>query len=217
MQGYKRNQVEEAIVAALEQAEVDAASDLRIRLKRLLETDRGFGGEAGANKTARGYAFYSGEQPGRGLEIWFSPYEAFALMTGALLMQHRWSQGTAVRIMRQARPTLEPEHRRILARDPKELFNEVELIRRAKPGTPAFSVPDPVFLAVITERSARTDPDGAPHVVSVCRGEEKLMQLWRERTKPGMSITVLEVAAPAWLLTHHLSHTEPRSRGRASR
>src|SRR5918993_1752239 len=129
---YKRNQVEEAIANALVQAEVEAGSDLRIRLKRLLETDRTLSRKA-LSASDQPFAFYTDEEPGRGVEVWFSPYEAFALLMGVLLMQHRWPQGTAVRILRQARPNLEPEHARILAQDPKELFEEDTVRRRAAP------------------------------------------------------------------------------------
>jgi hypothetical protein len=59
---YKRNQVEEAIAAALDRRDADVASELRIRIKRLLETDRALGREPRAT-----YAFfYTGGAPGRG-------------------------------------------------------------------------------------------------------------------------------------------------------
>ena len=34
------------------------------------------------------FAFYSMDAPGRGIEIWFSEYVAFALLVGLRLMQH---------------------------------------------------------------------------------------------------------------------------------
>ena len=77
-------------------------------------------------------------------------------------MQHRWPQGTAVRLMRQARPTLEPEHARILAQDPDELFDEAEVLRQATPGMAVAASTDPVFLAIVTEWRRQTDPD-LPH------------------------------------------------------
>jgi hypothetical protein len=213
---YKRNQVEEAIANALVQAEVEAGSDLRIRLKRLLETDRTLSRKA-LSASDQPFAFYTDEEPGRGVEVWFSPYEAFALLMGVLLMQHRWTQGTAVRILREARPTLEPEHGRILAKDPEQPFAKAELLRRARPGIPAVSAPAEVFLAIVTEWGRQADPEAPPHALIVCRGEDQLMQFRRERAPPGTSMTVLEVAGPARILAHHLTHTQPRTRGRSRR
>lgn len=217
MHCYKRNQVEEAIAAALAKAGVDPAADLRVRIKRLLETDRALASRAEGDEPARASAFYTGEAPGRGVEIWFSSYEAFALLLGVLLMQHRWPQGTAVRILRQARPRLEPEHDRILAQDADELVDEAEVLRQAKPGMAVVAVTDPVFLAIVTEWRGQTDPDSAPHALIVCRGENDLMHFRRANAPPGTSMTVLEVAAPAHSLQHYLNHTQPKARGRTRR
>ena len=218
MPHFKRNQIEEAIAAALQQAGAEPDAALSIRMKRLLETDRALARDEAAGLPRPASAFYSGEAPGRGVEVWFSSYEAFALLMGVLLMQHRWPQGTAVRIMRQARPTLEPEHRRILSLDPEKLFDEAEVLRQAKPGSLGVNVTDSVFLAIVTTgRPEKAEPDAAPHALIVCRGEEELMRFRRERTLPGMSMTVVEVAGSAQLLAYHLSQTKPRTRGRSSR
>lgn len=52
-------------------------SGLRIQIKRLLEADRAR--HASKSDNEGNFAFFSAEPPGRGVEIWFSPYEAFAL------------------------------------------------------------------------------------------------------------------------------------------
>ena len=63
---YKRNQVEEAIAAALDRdVPMAALPNLRIRIKRLLETDRALASRA--THSRRAYAFYTGEAPGSGL------------------------------------------------------------------------------------------------------------------------------------------------------
>ena len=90
---FKRNQVEAAISRVVEPGSAKPSSELRTRMKRLRETDRALGrieNKRSADR-ARGYfAFYSEDAPGRGVEIWFSGYEAFALLTGLRLMQHGW-------------------------------------------------------------------------------------------------------------------------------
>jgi hypothetical protein len=215
MDRFKRNQVEEAVETSFRDSGAHAAADLRVRIKRLLETDRALA-RTGRKPVS---AFYSGSAPGSGSEVWFSSYEAFALFLGLLLLHHRWPQGTAVRIMRQARVMLEPEHARILAQDPRTLFNDAELLRRAAPGATAFPSTNPVFLAITSKGRCETDlADLAPHAAIVCRGEYDLMTFRRERAAAGLSsMTVLEVTAPAHLLAHHLSQTSPRARGRKSR
>jgi hypothetical protein len=215
MQRYKRNQVEEAISASLHDSGAAFAADLRVRLKRLLETDRALA-QTGKKDLS---GFYTGQAPGSGSEVWFSRYEAFALFLGLLLLHHRWPQGTAVRILRQARPMLEPEHARILTQDPGTLFDEAELLRQAAPGATVLPSTDPVFLAITSKGRSETDlADLAPHAVIVCRGEYSLMTFRRERASAGLSsMTVLEVTKPAHLLAHRLSQTSPRARGRKSR
>lgn len=220
MQRYKRNQVQEAIAAMLGRSGEEALSDLRIRIKRLLDRDRTLSREAAANDPERSYAFYTGEPPGSGVEVWFSEYEAYALLIGVILLEHRWPQGTVVRILRQARATLEPEHAHILTLDPATLFNEAEIMRRARPGMMAVNVTDPVFLAIVTAQEAeheKSELESAPHAVGVCRGQDALMAFWRKSAPVGTSMTINEVAGPAHILAHHLQHTKPRSRGRGSR
>jgi hypothetical protein len=109
MANYKRNQVEEAISGVLSPDTPAPSSELKTRIKRLLETDRGRDGSK--------YAFFSGKPPGSGTEIWFSDYEAFAVFIGLSLMQHGWTQGFAVNVMREVRSDLEKQYARTLAQD----------------------------------------------------------------------------------------------------
>ena len=212
MHRYKRNQLEEAIDATLREGRADVAADIRVRVKRLLETDRAL---ARDDATAA-FAFYTGKAPGSGAEVWFSSYETFAILLALLLLRHRWPQGTAVRIMRQARPVLEPEHAHLLTRDPAILFDEAELAKRATPGAMALSSTDPIFLAIVsTGRDEGDRDDLAPHAVKVCRGENELMTFMRQRASVGLtSMTALEVTQLAHLLADHLNQTSPRNRGR---
>jgi len=88
----KRNQVEQALAAVLRRnVDRDAAPDLRVRMKRLLETDRALGREIGSDDPERGsFAFYTDEAPGSGIEVWFSAYEVFALLVALRLLGHGW-------------------------------------------------------------------------------------------------------------------------------
>jgi hypothetical protein len=133
MPKYKRNQVEEAISRVLEPRSREPTAALRTRLKRLLETDRALGlVPRSADPEQANFAFYSSEAPGSGVEVWFSDYEAFALLNGLRLMGHGWPQSFAVSVMRRVRRELEKEHAHILNQDPGKLFDQDAIRRAAK-------------------------------------------------------------------------------------
>lgn len=121
---YKRNQVEEAIARILAPNCGEPPSDLRTRIKRLLDLDRLMGRQPHAKDPEQAnFGFFSQESPGTGSDILFSEYEAFATLNALRIMGHGWPQGFAVSIMRRCRPDLEREHRRILRQDPEKLFD----------------------------------------------------------------------------------------------
>ena len=73
------------------------------------------------------------DAPGRGLENWFTGYEAFALLTGLRLMRHGWPQGLAVAALRRVKSDLERHHAHILQQDPIGLFDGHRIRQQAKP------------------------------------------------------------------------------------
>jgi hypothetical protein len=122
---FKRNQVEEAIALVLKPGSTRPSSEMRIKLKRLLETDRGLGrNKRSADPERAHFAFHSTDGPGRGVENWFSEYEAFALLIGLRLMRLGWPQGLAVAVLRRVKPALETHHARILKQAPADLSDE---------------------------------------------------------------------------------------------
>ena len=140
---YKRNQVDEAISAVLEPRAREPSSELRTRIKRLLETDRAKGRTPRSqNPEAANYAFYRGAPPGTGTEVKFSGYEAFALLEGLQFMAHGWPQGFAVSILRRIREELESQHARILKLDE----------RSASTKTRSAATQRPAILRSITSR-----------------------------------------------------------------
>ena len=101
---YKRNQIEEAIARIFDPNCREPPSDLRTRIKRLLELDRSMGRKVRSKDPEEGnFAFFSEAAPGTGVDISFSEYEAFALINGLRIMNHGWPQSFAVSIMRQVR------------------------------------------------------------------------------------------------------------------
>ena len=137
---YKRNQIEEVIARMVAPNSAELPSELRTRIKRLLEVDRSLGRKVRSKDAGEAnFAFLSDEAPGTGADILFSEYEAFALLNGLRIMTHGWPQGFAVAIMRHVRPDLERQHARILRPNPKNLFDQ-QAIRAAARSASTTSV-----------------------------------------------------------------------------
>jgi hypothetical protein len=215
MRVYKRNQVEQAISRVLEPGLESPTTELDTRIKRLLDTDRALGRLRRSSDPERAnYAFYSAEPPGSGVEVWFSLYEAFALLNGLTLMRHGWPQGFAVSVMRRLRPELEAEHARILKQDVKDLFDKETIRRNAKPGDFAFDVTDPVLLVIVSRSGPVPHEQADPLACTVARGPKSAMEFWRAAPGGSGVITMFEVAAIAHKLAGTLELIEPSRRGR---
>ena len=210
---FKRNQVEEAIAIVLEPGLAKPSSEMRTRLKRLLETDRSLGrSKRSADPERANFAFHSMDAPGRGLENWFTGYEAFALLTGLRLMRDGWPQGLAVAALRRVKPDLERHHARILRQDATMLFNEVQIRQHAKSGDLAVSNTDPVFLVI---NSKDQEDRLASNPAAICRGQAELMGFIKG-WGPGQTWTVMELGTSIHALSLALAKTVPRKRGRGS-
>ena len=201
---YKRNQVEEAISRTFGEQSARPSSELRTRLKRLLETDRSLGRNSrSADPERANYAFYGSDSPGRGVEVWFSDYEAFALMTGLRLLQHRWPQSFPVAVLRRLRPELEREH----ARDKRIREN-------ARPGDLYVDNTDPVFLTIVSGQDHPKEGSTGALPCAVCRGMEQVFKFVKQQSAQSYSLN--ELVTPAYTLLSHLSRVQPRRRGRSS-
>jgi hypothetical protein len=215
MDGYKRNQVGEAISRLSEPGANAPSASLETKLKRLLERDRALGRSPRSSDTERAnYAFFSAEAPGSGVEIWFSGYEAFALYTALRLFEHGWPQTGAVTTLRRARPKLEPKHAEILRWDAASLFDEELVHKSAKPGMLATSTTRPVFLSIASRQGRPKDrePDDTREV-EILEESEVLPFLRREA---GLSVTNFELVSAAHNLNRALLKTTPTSRGRGA-
>jgi len=209
---YKRNQIEEAIARIFDPNCRKPPSEVRTRIKRLLELDRSRGRKVRSNDPEAGnFAFFSEEAPGTGADISFSEYEAFALLNGLRIMNHGWPQSFAISLIRRVRRDLERQHARILRQDPGKLFDWEAIRARARPGDLAVSNTDPVFLTIVSKAERADEGQTAP-VAAVCRGVGKVGEF--SRTWAATSVTLFEVATLAHKLHQELMKTEPRRRGR---
>ena len=210
---YKRNQSLEAASASFGQGPTPSPA-LKTNAKRLLDADRALEcNPRSKNPQRTNHAFFSGKAPGRGGEMLFLPYEVFALRLGLGLLEHGWSQTTAVNIMRQVRPLLEPKHAQILRWDAAELFDRKKVLETAAPGSLAVPTKHPIYLVV-----ARKGLAGRPFTekgweVAILDGDELMPFLLREA---GRSSTVIELTKLAHDLQTALAKTTPSKRGRGS-
>ena len=212
MDSYKRNQAAEAISVAVGQGAAPSAA-LRTDMKRLLDTDRSVDVIPGSNDPEHAnYAFYTGEAPGRGTEVWFSGYEIFALRLGLDLMEHGWPQATVISILRRARPDLEPKHAQILQWNRTELFDEKKILEAAKPGTLAVWTTRPIHLVIASRKGRPLEQlSDETREIAVLEDDELMRFLRREA---GISYTMIELTRMAHDLNTALASTKPSKRGR---
>jgi hypothetical protein len=204
---YKRNQLEEAIARTL-RVEGPRICDLKLRMKRLLVTDR----LLGRAKQGGTYAFYNHKPRGSGIEVMFSAYEAFALLAALILLGHGIPQAKVVTILQEVRSDLEAAHRETLQKDPNELFNPRAIQTMARSGLFAVDNTAPVFLAFVKLDIGR----GRVHAtVSVCRGLQELRKFLKDYAVPGYGATNFEFARLICTLAENLSKTHPVKRGRS--
>ena len=214
MERFKWNQVEAAIFQTFDATD-GRASDLKLRMKRLVVTDRRLGrGNRFGHRARRVYAFYSQQPPGSGVEVLFSGYEAFALLVAILLLEHGMPQATVVDIMRQLRGDLEAAHGDTLKKDPKALFDPQAVRAMARPGMLAVDNTDPVFLAVV---NVPAPPAGKVRAsLAVCRGQDDLAEFRKQHAAQGSVLTVSELVGLMHRLATNLARIPPIKRGRST-
>jgi len=211
MTAYKRNQVEEAIVRTLG-AQGARVADLKLKMKRLLVTDRRLGHRQ-RDKVSTPYAFYSARPQGSGVEVMFSGYEAFALLAALIILEHGIPQAKVVSILQELRSDFEGAHHDILQMDPQVLFDPQTVRAMARPGMFAVDNTAPVFLAFVKLdiRKGRVRA-----FIAVRRGHEALQRFVKEQSVPGSGATHFEFTRLMHSLASNLSQTHPSKRGRST-
>jgi hypothetical protein len=210
---YKRNQVEEAIVRTL-RAEDARVSELKLKMKRLLVTDRRLRrGKRSDDKAGHRYAFYSHRPQGSGVEVMFNSYEAFALLAALIVLEHGIPQAKVVSILQEIRSDFEAAHRDILQKDPKELFDPQSVQAMARSAMFAVDNTAAVFLAFVKLDIGK----GRVHAyIAVCRGLDGLGKFLKEHSIPGSGATYFEFTRLMHSLADNLSRTQPIKRGRST-
>lgn len=211
MKVYKRNQVEEAIASIMSNGPGAKSAELLTRIKRLLDADRAQGCTKRSDDPERShYAFYTGAAPGRGVEVSFTGYEAFAVLNGVRMLDHGWPQGFAVSTLRRFRQDLEAAYRRILRTKGRSDFS---VMPDQGHGSLVQTHSSPEFLLIVSDPSTG-QPNSAKPYARLFREQQAAFQFQLEH--PGRACTWLELVAPAVALHRQLQQIEPRKRGRSS-
>jgi hypothetical protein len=210
MAWHKRNQLEEAIVRTLGASDAQIPA-LKLKIKRLLLTDRRLGRGKRSNREADRYAFFSAKPRGTGVEVLFTGYEVFAVLAAIILLEHGIPQAKVVSILQQVRPDLEAAQRETLRMDRKELFDVQKVRAMARPGMLAADNTAPVYLAFVKMDAGKGTVRA---VVSVCRGWDGLVNFTKQHSVPGSGTTLFEFVRLMRELDAHLSETRPVRRGR---
>jgi hypothetical protein len=212
MSSFKRGQIEDAIARLSGDRAEEPSSELLTRIKRLLDTDRALEVLPRSQRPElANYAFFSGRSPGKGTEVQFSGYEAFALLIGLQMLDHNWPQKFVVETLRQLRPELERKHREILRLDPAQVLDQDESRLAARPGDlPLAAGPSRAFLLIWSDQRTAENPASAVEIFDDYRAALK-----RTLEKAGRSSTWIELTRPAHSLSEQLSRTAPRKRGRS--
>jgi hypothetical protein len=214
MERFKRNQIEDAILRTLDATDARAI-ELKLRMKRLLVTDRRLGrGKRIPENPRRHYAFYSHEAPGSGVEVMFSAYEAFALLTGLLMLEHRIPQATVVSILRQLRSDLERAHRDTLRKDPQRLFDPLAVQAMTKPGMIEVNNAEPIFLVFV--KLSGSTAKRVDELITVCDGHGEMNSFIKKHSVAGLGTTFFELVSLMHQLSTNLVKTRPVKRGRSS-
>jgi hypothetical protein len=211
---FKRNQVEAGIFHTLGAKDARAA-ELKLRLHRLLVTDRRLGRSKRGRDGDSRYAFYSQDPPGSGVEVMFSGYEAFALLLAIMLLEQGIPQATIVSILRQVRGDLEAAHAQRRQMNRQALFDPRAVRAMTKPGMIATDNTAPVFLALVRLSGSEVDGE-VREAITVCRGHEALVAFLKKHSVPGLGATIFEFVGLMWKLADNLAQTQPIKRGRAS-
>jgi hypothetical protein len=200
---FKRNQIEEALSRLREPRARRPSARLRTQLKRFLEIDRAQGRSARPTAGSSRYAFFSADPPGRGVEVYFSDYEAFALLLAFELMHFGWTQYLAVSILRRARVELERQ------------FLEMKERRQKDPSSlPNFEAESPLLVIITAADDAMV---GGVDAVSfaVCKGYRKAMTWVFNNSERTQGFSMIELPLNALKLRTELARTEPRRRGKS--
>jgi hypothetical protein len=220
---FTRGQIEWALAQATGRTQGpggEARHDLRMKVKRLLDLDRKKGIDAAKPWSEfRRFAFLEGGLPGKGVAIFYTRYDAFALLLGLRLLGSNVPQMAVIRLLRRIRLELEREHEQILRLAPERLAQSKHgLERKIKEG---LLVEDPrkmVFLALPAGAGAellyRRSQENSLELANIARSPAELVRVVAHLTRVSPPVLVFELINPAHQLAWWLESAPVIRRGR---
>lgn len=222
---YKRSQVEWAIgqVTGARQGGGDEPKhELRVRIKRLLDVDRQHTVDPEDSQPEfKRYAFFEGSLPGRGTEIAFTSFDAFALLIATALLEAGITQSRIIRFMRTARRELAAEHKRILqtrtANDPKAGRTRTDRDGGDDPIAARAQAMVSLVLPAIGDAFYKRSAKGASlQIANICRSPEEMAEVVYLATRHGRPAVVFDLKSNAIELQRQLKAAPAIKRGRPS-
>jgi hypothetical protein len=220
---YKRDQIERAIAIAsriIPQHEPTRFTALKVELKRLLDRDRRQEQETPRGRPVR-RAFHSEAPPGRGIDVMYSGYEAFALLIALRLMRGGLPQARAVDVLHDLRAPLAGCHYEMLQIPLPQLRPDRDDDKRdllVRDGLLVDDASKMVYLVALAgERAEAFDlpsPADKPVSGNICRSVRELHERVVGASHEGHALIVVELVNAAHQLAYHLDRIEPRARGR---
>ena len=209
---YKRNQIEEAIARIFVPNCEEPPSELRTRIKRLLDLDRSIGRKLRSKDAEEAnFGFFSEEAPGTGADIWFSEYEAFALLNGLRIMGHRWPRASQFQSC-AASVSISKGSTRGSSGNIRTNYSIRNDTRKSPPRRNRCRQYGSVFLTLASKAQRAPDEGQTAPLSAVCHGLKKVSEFSRD--VGASSVSMFEVATLAHRLHQELMKTEPRRRGR---
>jgi hypothetical protein len=190
MNGYRFSQVVYAICRI--RPDELTERDVTFRLKRLLALDRKLSGPQ--------YAFFDARPPGKGVDVQFSGYEAFALFLANSMLEHGLPQLTVVRLLRGARPQLAAAHEKCMSVKP----------RRPPEGR---DLDAGVTLVVVGVRGSTGDSDDM-RPCAVCFSRPESVKFTSKYVRPGVGFSFFPLEEGMHKLSDEMANAPVRHRGR---
>ncbi|GJE61111.1 hypothetical protein [Methylobacterium trifolii] len=221
---YKRDQVEGAVACSSGETLFDRhqrPTRLKVDLKRLLDLDRAQAEDLHPAVSPR-YAFHNGPPPGRGTDVVYGTYDAYALLIGLRLLRGGLPQGRAVSFMREIREPLEALLAKTLLKEPGQVrqdLGEAELLNAVRSGHLIGEAEEMVFLVMLAGESAQafeiTAKSGETVSGNICFGSPDLLGHMVGASHNGNAAIVVELVNAAHRLRHYLERAPTRTRGRS--
>jgi len=220
---FKRDQVERAIARTCDKFSPDGGPTPRLKadIRRLLQVDREVDEEERRNPNFS-YAFYSAPPPGKGHEICWGAYDAFALLIGVRLLRSEFPQGGAVEFLRRGRWPLERVFEGILRKPPEvrrpDLAKDRNRLRSQLMSGALVTDPEQMVFLVLDAseiRPAITIGEGlGEDLLNIRRSTGELLGSMAEFSHRGAVATVIELVNSAYQIVAWLNHFPAIRRGR---